>query len=279
LAFARPPAKTASDDAEYRAAAPSEKMAVRTTAFLVASTVIALPGAAAAGGVDMSATFKALKTCSDCTAAGYGWCPLRRMCGGFANKECGIGPNYVADSASSKASSSAPKPKPKQANKRAKPAGGATNDMSAVFARLRDCGSCVEAGYGWCPNLRKCGGFANKQCGIGERYVSASPPPRNGLWESKKAKAAEAAPTADVPAAPSPPPATLLYAGPASPPPPSKAAVEVSPSGATTMATASAAHLAANATTPLDESELRSMSHEQLVKRVMELQSSVQSQA
>jgi len=254
-------------------------MAIRTV-LLLASAAFALPGADAAGGVDMSATFKALKTCSECTAAGYGWCPVRRMCGGFANKECGIGPNYVADSASSKASNTPPKPKPNpsaanaKAKKRAKPA---TNDMSATFARLRDCGSCVEAGYGWCPNLRKCGGFANKQCGIGERYVSASPPPRNGLWESKKAKAAEVAPSADVPAAPSPPPATLLYAGPASPPAPPKA-VKVSPSGESiAMATASAAHFASNASTPLDEAELRSMSHEDLVKRVMELQAAVQS--
>lgn len=52
--------------------------------LLIAAASLALPSVHAAGGYDMSATFKALKTCSECTAAGYGWCPLRRMCGGFA---------------------------------------------------------------------------------------------------------------------------------------------------------------------------------------------------
>jgi len=266
------------------------------TLALIAAVLFALPCANAGGGYDMSATFKALKTCSECTAAGYGWCPLRRMCGGFANKECGIGPNYVADSATTKpgkASPPSPKPKAKAKAKRAAPrteSGASGNDMSSVFAKLRDCASCTAAGYGWCPNLRKCGGFANKQCGIGERYVSADPPPRNGLWESKKAKATaikvEAPPTADVPAAPAPPPATLLYAGPASPPPPSakkqseRAAVEVGASGATTVASASASHGAANHSSSsglLEEHELRQLPHDMLVKRVLDLQSMLES--
>ena len=32
--------------------------------------------------------FKQWKNCKDCTDAGYGWCPIRRMCGGFANRNC-----------------------------------------------------------------------------------------------------------------------------------------------------------------------------------------------
>ena len=32
--------------------------------------------------------FKQWKNCKACTGAGYGWCPIRRMCGGFANKNC-----------------------------------------------------------------------------------------------------------------------------------------------------------------------------------------------
>merc|ERR1711871_33736 len=32
--------------------------------------------------------FKQYKNCKSCLAAGYGWCPIRRMCGGFANREC-----------------------------------------------------------------------------------------------------------------------------------------------------------------------------------------------
>ena len=32
--------------------------------------------------------FKQWKDCKSCTDAGYGWCPIRRMCGGFANRNC-----------------------------------------------------------------------------------------------------------------------------------------------------------------------------------------------
>ena len=46
----------------------------------------------------------------------------------------------------------------------APPAGGGF-DMSSTYAKLRTCGACIGAGYGWCPNRRKCGGFANRECG------------------------------------------------------------------------------------------------------------------
>ena len=146
----------------------------------------------------MSKFFATFKDCGTCVESGYGWCPVRRKCGGFANKECGLGEAYVAEGAPRKAA-------PQRARK---PSSGGTrqpagNDMSAIFAKFRDCSSCVGAGYGWCTIQRKCGGFANKECGIGPRYVSAEPAPRNGLWEPKhKRKAAEEAATADVPAAP-----------------------------------------------------------------------------
>jgi protein disulfide-isomerase-like protein len=32
--------------------------------------------------------FKQWKECQPCLDAGYGWCPIRRMCGGFANRKC-----------------------------------------------------------------------------------------------------------------------------------------------------------------------------------------------
>eukprot|EP00755_Sulcionema_specki_P030647 Sspe_Gene.18628::Locus_6717_Transcript_1_1_Confidence_1.000_Length_666::g.18628::m.18628/K09584/PDIA6, TXNDC7; protein disulfide-isomerase A6 len=38
--------------------------------------------------------FKKYKTCKDCIDAGFGWCPIRRICGGFANTECGEGERY-----------------------------------------------------------------------------------------------------------------------------------------------------------------------------------------
>eukprot|EP00966_Prymnesium_polylepis_P030484 708999-Prymnesium_polylepis.1 len=50
-------------------------------------------------------------------------------------------------------------------------------DMSHVFAQYRDCASCVGAGYGWCTGRRKCGGFANKVCGAGDRYFAELPAP------------------------------------------------------------------------------------------------------
>merc|ERR1719378_1859906 len=75
-------------------------------------------------------------------------------------------------------------------------------DMSAVFAKYTTCTSCVGDGYGWCTIKRKCGGFANKQCGIGPQYVSehaAARETRNGLWEPKSkrgnAGATKASPT------------------------------------------------------------------------------------
>ena len=56
------------------------------------------------------------------------------------------------------------------------PPEGGGMDMSATFAKLRTCKACVAAGYGWCPNRRKCGGFATEGCGEGERYVAEGEP-------------------------------------------------------------------------------------------------------
>ena len=222
-----------------------------------------------AAAEDMSKFFATFKDCGTCVESGYGWCPVRRKCGGFANKECGLGEAYVAEGAPRKAA-------PQRARK---PSSGGTrqpagNDMSAIFAKFRDCSSCVSAGYGWCTIQRKCGGFANKECGIGPRYVSAEPAPRNGLWEPKhKRKAAEEAATADVPAAPPSPPASLLYAGPASPPPAANvASVSVETMGAT-VSVGSEGNGTGGVRAGADE--LRSLSHESLVQRVLELQAAV----
>ena len=59
-------------------------------------------------------------------------------------------------------------------------------DMRATFAKLRTCSECVSAGYGWCTIQRKCGGFAARECGEGERYVAV------GYDGSAKAVAAPA---------------------------------------------------------------------------------------
>ena len=149
--------------------------------------MLALLAVASAGNTDMSAIFAQYTTCGACVRAGYGWCPNRRKCGGFANKECGTGERYLA---------ALPDSRPVRVNPSPPSSGG--SDMSAIFAQYTTCGACVGAGYGWCPNRRKCGGFANKECGTGERYVSeyaptTPPAPRNGLWKSRTERAAEAA--------------------------------------------------------------------------------------
>ena len=68
--------------------------------------------------------------CNACIGAGYGWCPIRRKCGGFANKVCGSGESYVASPA----------------------------------AEYTDCLSCVQGGFGWDPHRQLCGNFRNKDC-------------------------------------------------------------------------------------------------------------------
>lgn len=40
------------------------------------------------GRQSLGINFKKYKDCASCTEDGYGWCPIRRMCGGFANKKC-----------------------------------------------------------------------------------------------------------------------------------------------------------------------------------------------
>ena len=41
-----------------------------------------------APGAHAGINFKQYKSCQPCLDAGYGWCPIRRVCGGFANKKC-----------------------------------------------------------------------------------------------------------------------------------------------------------------------------------------------
>jgi len=251
----------------------------------------ATPPEPASRGHDMSATFAKLKTCSACIGAGYGWCPLRRRCGGFANKECGVGEAYVAEGYNG------PDSKPRRAaNKRPNPPPSAkSNDMSSVFARLRTCDECIGAGYGWCPMQRKCGGFANKQCGIGPNYISSAPAERNGLWESKsrrgKADAAEAPPVVDVPTASPPAPTGMLYAGPVQSPTPApdsrSAGVRVAPSGEASAVedvaeldvslVTAAAQLSNTTTTPMVEDELMRLPRATLVAKILELHQEVAS--
>mmetsp|Transcript_26704 Transcript_26704/g.92767 ORF Transcript_26704/g.92767 Transcript_26704/m.92767 type:complete len:348 (-) Transcript_26704:923-1966(-) len=57
-----------------------------------------MPRAAAAAAVAIviaasvcahaAASFADYEDCSSCLAAGHGWCPIRRRCGGFANRQC-----------------------------------------------------------------------------------------------------------------------------------------------------------------------------------------------
>ena len=59
------------------------------------AAAVALLVAAAIVGTAEAVDFASYMTCTDCVDAGFGWCPIRRTCGGFANTECGEGTNYV----------------------------------------------------------------------------------------------------------------------------------------------------------------------------------------
>jgi len=256
---------------------------------MMTPTLLLLLLAHVTASVDMSATFAKLKTCKQCTQAGYGWCSIKRRCGGFANKECGVGPNYVAEDylqMARTAKKPADQPPPT-----AFPSQRGT-DMRATFAKLRDCGTCVAAGYGWCPMQRKCGGFANKECGLGPNYVAAGTPPsttsssqlpRNGLWESKEQRAAasvaDAPPAAEVPQASPPPPAGLLYAGPVERTTTElQTAAAVDPVGRVTIAASVASSNASSGKQADDEQALMGLPQEALVAKVLELQMALQRQ-
>jgi hypothetical protein len=43
-----------------------------------------------------SVAFHRIKTCQECVESGFGWCPIRRACGGFQNRNC-IGDNDERD--------------------------------------------------------------------------------------------------------------------------------------------------------------------------------------
>ncbi|KNC52164.1 protein disulfide-isomerase tigA [Thecamonas trahens ATCC 50062] len=66
--------------------------AVVVAAVVLAAVVAALAAPVAGGRVD----FSQWTDCKACVAAGYGWCPIKRICGGFANKQCGEGEAYKA---------------------------------------------------------------------------------------------------------------------------------------------------------------------------------------
>jgi len=166
--------------------------------------------------------------------------------------------------------------------------------MRATFAKLRSCDECVSAGYGWCPNLRKCGGFANKQCGLGPRYVAAGAAPsdeappkmkptnnRNGLWQSKAQREqtlqAEAPPVAEVPPASASTTPGLLYAGPVK-----RVTVDASTGAPATTSTVTVAPSAlsnessSNAVADARRALMR-LPTEDLVDKVMELQAQIAS--
>ena len=126
----------------------------------------------------MASQFKKLKSCKACTGAGWGWCPIKRMCGGFANKQCSGGENdHSPDSLVG-----AGKKKPARATP---PASG---DMSKEFAKYTTCPMCVGAGWGWCPIRKMCGGFANNDCGDGEDHKPKKDARKMATGRGKKKK-------------------------------------------------------------------------------------------
>lgn len=57
-------------------------------AIILALTLLASTASAA------KFDFAQFKTCKDCVGAGFGWCSIQRICGGFANRHCGDGERY-----------------------------------------------------------------------------------------------------------------------------------------------------------------------------------------
>jgi len=59
---------------------------------------------------------------------------------------------------------------------------------AADFKTLLTCSDCTDAGFGWCPKARKCGGFANKHCSGGETDTVRTPEDQEVWNEARKAR-------------------------------------------------------------------------------------------
>eukprot|EP01064_Diplonema_japonicum_P038115 TRINITY_DN9129_c0_g1_i1.p2 TRINITY_DN9129_c0_g1~~TRINITY_DN9129_c0_g1_i1.p2 ORF type:complete len:196 (+),score=53.11 TRINITY_DN9129_c0_g1_i1:45-590(+) len=59
------------------------------------------------------------------------------------------------------------------------------------FDKFETCRDCIAAGFGWCPIKRICGGFANRECGDGDRYRKEGTPDKKKKKKKKKKKAAK----------------------------------------------------------------------------------------
>merc|ERR1711916_113351 len=65
---------------------------MRSSTFVI--TVMAVAAIILTTTVEGRIDFAQWKDCESCVGAGYGWCTIRRICGGFANKQCGEGAAY-----------------------------------------------------------------------------------------------------------------------------------------------------------------------------------------
>merc|ERR1711916_398568 len=66
---------------------------MRSSTFVII-TVMAVAAIILTTTVEGRIDFAQWKDCESCVGAGYGWCTIRRICGGFANKRCGEGAAY-----------------------------------------------------------------------------------------------------------------------------------------------------------------------------------------
>merc|ERR1711916_369834 len=66
---------------------------MRSSTFVII-TVMAVAAIILTTTVEGRIDFAQWKDCESCVGAGYGWCTIRRICGGFANKQCGEGAAY-----------------------------------------------------------------------------------------------------------------------------------------------------------------------------------------
>ena len=53
------------------------------------------------------------------------------------------------------------------------------------FSDYHSCQNCTQAGWGWCPRVRRCGGFANKRCSGSETDTERSEEDQ-AMWIQKR---------------------------------------------------------------------------------------------
>jgi len=98
------------------------------------SAVLLLSFAVSSAG----ASFKEMANCQDCVAAGFGWCPKARICGGFQNNNCAGGETDTRRSPEEQAAWEEARQKSRDASKAAAAAAAESEQGDAVLTLTAD---------------------------------------------------------------------------------------------------------------------------------------------